>query len=63
MNTGRIEIIYGDGGKTAMALGKGLVAAANQKDVVVIRFLKGGADARGDGGSQAPGTGDERVLL
>ncbi|MCI8866350.1 MAG: cob(I)yrinic acid a,c-diamide adenosyltransferase [Lachnospiraceae bacterium] len=42
MNTGRIEIIYGDGGKTAMALGKGLVAAANQKDVVVIRFLKGG---------------------
>ncbi len=43
MNTGKIEIIYGKGhGKTAMALGKGLIAVAKQKKVVVIQFLKGG---------------------
>ncbi len=42
MNTGKIEIIYGKGhGKTAMALGKGLIAVAKQKKVVVIQFLKG----------------------
>ena len=42
MNTGKIEIIYGEGsGKTAMALGKGLGALARQQRVTVIQFLKG----------------------
>lgn len=42
MNTGKIEIIYGEGsGKTAMALGRGLKALTQQKKVVVIEFLKG----------------------
>ena len=42
MDTGKIEIIYGEGsGKTAMALGRGLKALVQQKKVVVIEFLKG----------------------
>ncbi len=42
MNTGKIEIIYGEGaGRTAMAFGRGLEALARHKKVVVIRFLKG----------------------
>lgn len=42
MDTGKIEIIYGEGsGKTAMALGRGLQALTHQKRVIVIQFLKG----------------------
>ena len=43
MNTGRIEVICGsDGsGKTAMAFGKALYALSQQKQVIVIQFLKG----------------------
>lgn len=43
MNTGRIEVICGsDGsGKTAMAFGKALDALSQQKQVIVIQFLKG----------------------
>ena len=42
MNTGKIEIIYGEGsGRTAMALGKGLEALSRHKKVIVIQFLKG----------------------
>lgn len=42
MNTGKIEIIYGNGsGKTALALGRGLQALVKQRDVIVIQFLKG----------------------
>ncbi len=45
MNTGKIEIIYGEGsGKTAMALGKGLQALAYRKKVIIIQFLKGSQD-------------------
>lgn len=42
MKTGKIEIICGNGsGKTALALGRGLQALTQQKDVIVIQFLKG----------------------
>ena len=42
MNTGKLEVIYGEGsGKTAMALGKGLEALSEQQRVTVIQFLKG----------------------
>ena len=42
MNTGKIEIIYGEGSaRTAMALGKGLEALIQHKKVIVIQFLKG----------------------
>lgn len=42
MSTGKIEIIYGNGyGKTSLALGRGLLALAKQKHVIVIQFLKG----------------------
>lgn len=42
MNNGRIEVICGHGhGKTALAMGKGLQAAAEQKEVIMIQFLKG----------------------
>lgn len=43
MKTGKIEIIYGKpgSGKTALALGKALLALERQKEVVVIQFLHG----------------------
>lgn len=43
MSTGKIEIICGDegSGKTAMALGKAVQAAAQHRQVVIIQFLKG----------------------
>ncbi len=43
MSTGRLEVICGkDGaGKTAMALGRALQALTEQKNVIVIQFLKG----------------------
>ncbi len=42
MDTGKIEIIYGEGsGKTAMALGRGIQALTEQKQVIIIQFLKG----------------------
>lgn len=42
MNSGRIDIICGNGsGKTSLALGRGLQALAKQKHVIVIQFLKG----------------------
>ena len=43
MNAGKLEVICGnDGaGKTAMALGKALLALTEQKTVIVIQFLKG----------------------
>ncbi len=43
MNTGKIEVIYGDGqGKTAFALGRGMQALVKHREVIVIEFLKGG---------------------
>lgn len=43
MNTGRLEVICGEdgAGKTAMALGRALQALTEQKNVIVIQFLKG----------------------
>lgn len=42
MNTGKIEIICGNGsGKTALAIGRGVQALSRQKDVIIIQFLKG----------------------
>ncbi len=42
MKNGSIEVICGHGhGKTALAMGKGLQAIAEQKSVVMIQFLKG----------------------
>lgn len=42
MSTGKIEIICGNGcGKTALALGRGIQALTEQKNVIVIQFLKG----------------------
>lgn len=42
MNTGKIEIVYGNGlGKTALALGRGIQALTKLKNVIVIQFLKG----------------------
>ncbi|MCD8122191.1 MAG: cob(I)yrinic acid a,c-diamide adenosyltransferase [Clostridiales bacterium] len=43
MNTGKVDIIYGEKGtgKTAFAMGKALRALARQKTVIVIEFLKG----------------------
>lgn len=48
MDTGKIEIIYGNGfGKTALALGRGIQALERQKDVIVIQFLKGSQKQEG----------------
>lgn len=43
MSTGRLEVICGEdgAGKTAMALGRALQALTEQKNVIVIQFLKG----------------------
>ena len=42
MKKGTIEVICGHGrGKTALAIGKGLEAAAEQQTVIMIQFLKG----------------------
>lgn len=42
MNTGKIEIICGEGhGKSAMAFGRGMAAIERQKYVIIIQFLKG----------------------
>lgn len=42
MKKGKIEVICGNGkGKTAMALGRAVRALTEQKDVIMIQFLKG----------------------
>ena len=43
MSTGKIEMIFGKNGsgKTALALGRAMQALNEQKDVIVIQFLKG----------------------
>ena len=48
MKTGSIDVICGQGGgKTALALGKGLLALTRQKRVIVIQFLKGSYHMQG----------------
>ena len=46
MNTGKIEVIHGDGdcGKTSLAMGRGIEALTRQKDVIVIQFVRGSKD-------------------
>lgn len=42
MNNGKIEMICGDGaGKTSLAVGKGISALLEHKNVIMIQFLKG----------------------
>ncbi len=42
MKNGFVEVICGEGrGKSAMALGRGIHAAAEQQEVMMIQFLKG----------------------
>ena len=43
MSTGKVEMICGGtcSGKTALALGRALQAAARKKNVIIIEFLKG----------------------
>ncbi len=43
MNTGKIEVILGNGdsGKTSFAIGRGIQALIKQKDVILIQFVRG----------------------
>lgn len=42
MKRGKVEVICGAGiGKTSLAIGKGLAALTQQKNVIMIQFLKG----------------------
>ena len=41
MNKGSVQVICGGCGKTAMALGKGLMALTRHEKVIMIQFLKG----------------------
>ncbi|MBO5303701.1 MAG: cob(I)yrinic acid a,c-diamide adenosyltransferase [Lachnospiraceae bacterium] len=46
MATGSVQVYHGEGrGKSSAALGKGIRAASEGKDVFVIQFLKGKTDA------------------
>lgn len=46
MATGSVQVYHGDGrGKSSAALGKGIRAASEGKNVFVIQFLKGKTDA------------------
>lgn len=45
MEKGTIRVIYGPGsGKTASAIGYGLVGVSQKKKVIIVQFLKGGLD-------------------
>lgn len=42
MDKGKVQVFCGPGwGKTAMAVGKGVIASANSRKVIMIQFLKG----------------------
>ncbi len=42
MNSRSVEAVYGNGrGKTAMAIGQGLIAAGKGQSVIMIQFMKG----------------------
>lgn len=41
MNQGNVQVICGGCGKSAMALGKGIMALTQHKKVIMIQFLKG----------------------
>lgn len=46
MDKGIVQVICGDGcGKTATALGKGIIALTSHKKVIMIQFLKGSLEA------------------
>ena len=48
MKHGNIEVICGNGkGKTALAVGKGVIALTRQKSVIMIQFLKGSPKQEG----------------
>lgn len=48
MKHGNIEVICGTGqGKTALAVGKGVIALTKQKSVIMIQFLKGSPKQEG----------------
>lgn len=45
MEKGTIRVIYGPGsGKTASAIGYGMVGVSQKKKVIIVQFLKGGLD-------------------
>ena len=47
MNNGNIEMICGDGDeKTSLAVGKGITALLEHKNVIMIQFLKGNQEER-----------------
>lgn len=53
MKNGSIEVICGTGaGKTALAIGKGIIALTEQKSVIMIQFLKGSLRKEGKSGLQ-----------
>lgn len=48
MKHGKVEIICGAGiGKTSLAIGKGMAALTQQKNVIMIQFLKGSSNQEG----------------
>ncbi len=50
MKGGKVEVICGSGiGKTSLAIGKGMAALTQQKNVIMIQFLKGSPNQEGLG--------------
>lgn len=48
MKRGKVEVICGLGiGKTSLAIGKGIAALTQQKNVIMIQFLKGSPNQEG----------------
>lgn len=48
MNRGKVEVICGLGvGKTSLAIGKGMAALTQHKNVIMIQFLKGSQNQEG----------------